>query len=254
MNRRTFLHLSVSTNAAYFITSFQVLAQDTDTFRSVLSTSQDTAATLQQEVLGTPLPIGPEAALAWSERDFGGRRSVAEAAVGIEEDVLLEFVPSDLRELAATMQEHNVPIMPQPQEIQQVQVEEPPPAFVEAECPDKTEVLWDILLDSLGLLEEKELFQAVANTIEGFNEEIQSIAVNVESDDTDALIDGLFNVIRFFGERAVLQTIVQNLGERTAQRLLKALSLRLVPWVGWGYACTALGLSVYKHWPRLVCA
>lgn len=252
MKRRTFLKLAVGTNTVYFTAPVPALAQNIDAFQSALSASQDTAAKLQEEVLSAPFPIEFETAADWSARDLQGRLSVAEAAVGIEDEVLLEFVPSDFRELADAMQEFDVPVMPQPQEIQP-RVTEEPPELVEA-CPEKTDVLWDILLESLGLLDEKEFFKAFASTIQGLEEEIQSVALSVESGDTSDLIDGLFNIIRFFLERAVLQQIVEKLGERTARRLLKAISLRLVPWVGWGYATTALGLAAYRHWPRLVCA
>lgn len=115
------------------------------------------------------------------------------------------------------------------------------------------EVCWDILLDSLDLLEEKELFKEAIRAVEGMDDRLSDIETAVDESDWDRAVDGLFNLLEFLFERAIVARLVENLGEKVAFKFLKAVSLRLIPFVGYGYAIAALGLSVRRHWASLTC-
>jgi len=235
----------------------RALAQDLGNFDEELSASRDISSKLAAEVLEAEYPIGDEIAFSWRDLDFDGRLRVASAAAGLasagaalETGQLLERALGDRRELAQTIAERGVALIPSPDEVVELSTEK---AGVESECPSKVDVAWDIVLDSMDLLDEKELFKEAFRRVEGSEDAISRLESAIESADTDRIIDALFSLLDFILNNGTIYALIELAGERVAGKFLKALTLRLLPFVGTGYALTALGLALYRHWDRLFC-
>lgn len=228
----------------------QARAQDAADFAEALAYSRDVAAGLAEDVRSANYPIDDERAREWQERDFKGRSIVAETAVELGEDVLLEYVEDDYRAVAEEMVARGVPLVPAPEEVVPIPTEA---AAVEPECPDRMSVAWDILLDSMDLLEERDAVVAAIQALDQSGEHVRAIDKALEAGDLDRVVDALFSLLEFLMEGGVLQKLAETLGKRVSAKLLKQVALRLVPFVGTGYALCALGLACHRHWDRLTC-
>ena len=63
-----------------------------------------------------------------------------------------------------------------------------------------------------------------------------------------------FDLLDFLLHGSSIVVLVRMLGDELGKKFLRSLIIRLVPYVGTGYAATALGFAIHRHWARLVCA
>lgn len=182
--------------------------------------------------------------------DYRGRRDLANAASGLSQTQLREHVRQEFSQAANTMVERAVPLIPPAQDIEQVST------FSEAvgdSCPPAGDVMWDILFDALGLLDEREFFMAALHAVSGTSERVEMINDSLNEDSWGRALDGIFELLEFLLEGGTVRTLAQVLDERLAKRFLQEMATRLVPFVGTGYAIAAFGLAVHRHLDRLLC-
>ena len=230
------------------------LAQDQQPFERQLERSQHIANGLAKTVRATRKEFDPAKAAGLQEQDYQGRSNVAKASLSLSQEQLSKYVRHEYRGTAKQMVERGIRLVPKPAQIVRLpnvgmSVDDP--------CSPRSEVIWDILLDSLGLLDERAFFKEAMNAIiltdGNYINIINRIDNAIRENRMDQAIDGCVNLLEFLLKGGVIVKLAQMLEDRLANRLLKVISVRLVPFVGTGYAIFALGLAVRRHWNRLFC-
>jgi hypothetical protein len=113
--------------------------------------------------------------------------------------------------------------------------------------------MWDILLDSLGFLDEREFFLKAVNAIDGASDHITRMNNAIVEGQQRKAIDAFFDLLEFLIDGSVIVVLARMLGGRLGRRFFRSATIRLVPIVGTGYAIAALGLAIHRHWDRLGC-
>ena len=252
LTRRTVLAaLPASAMLSQFGLIRRALAQDEGAFREQLQASRDIAVRLANRVREVPGRIDSEVATDLRELDYQGRYGLASAASGLSQGQLREYVQEEFQQAADTMVMRAVPLIPAIRDIVRVPTLRTP---VDESCPPTSDVMWDILFDALGLLEEREFFMEALRAISGTSEHFERIDNSLNEDQWERAVDGFFDLLEFLLEGGTVIVLAQMLDERLARRFLRAVAIRLVPFVGTGYAIGAFGLAVHRHWDRLFCS
>lgn len=226
------------------------LAQDGGAFRRELQASTAIANSLANEVRQVRGDIAPTRAETWQGRDYQGRRRLATNAVGFSQVQLKAYVPGELLATADAMVERSVPLIPEPREIIPLSTAR---MSVGDNCPPAGEVMWDILFDSLGLLDERQFLRAFLNEINGVPERVGRINDSIRAGRWERGIDAVVELLEFLLDGGAIVVLLRELGERLGRRFLRSIALRLVPFVGTGYAIVAFGLAFHRHRDRLFC-
>ncbi len=184
------------------------------------------------------------------ERDYRGRHDLASAASDLSQEQLHAHVREDFVQVADAMVVRAVPLIPPPRDIVRVSTLRLP---VGDSCPPVGEVMWDILFDALGLLDEREFFMEALRAVSGTTERVERINDSLNEGRWEEAIDGFFDLREFLLDGGTIILLVRMLEERLARRFLRAVAFRLVPFVGTGYAIVAFGLAVHRHRDRLFC-
>ncbi|MDE0005392.1 MAG: hypothetical protein OXQ29_22095 [Rhodospirillaceae bacterium] len=148
------------------------------------------------------------------------------------------------------MMARSVPLIPAPQAIVPLSTVRTP---VADRCPPADEVMWDILLDSLGLLDERRFLRATLNAINGVPERVERINGSIRSGQWDQGIDAVVELLEFLLDGGAIVILLSELGERLGRRFLRSIAFRLIPFVGTGYAIAAFALAFHRHRDRLFC-
>lgn len=226
------------------------VAQDEETFREQLQISRNIAIELANDVRAAHGEIDFITASHWQELDYQGRNALAIASLSLNQNQLYRYIQDEFRVTAETMIGRGVPLIPAPRDIVRLSTVRVP--MVES-CPPTAEVMWDILLDSLGLLDEREFFLQVVNAIDGASEHITRMNSSIVEGRRRQAIDAFFDLLEFLIDGSVIVVLAGMLGDRLGRKFLRSVTIRLVPVVGTGYAVVALGLAIHRHWDRLVC-
>lgn len=251
ISRRTVLGaLPVSLLSSQLVCLRWALAQDQPAFGRQLEGSQRIAYRLAEAVRATRGELDPEGAARLQEQDYRGRSGLANSSLSLSQEQLHEYVQHEYRGTANQMVERGIRLVPEPPQIRRISTVR---TSVDEPCPPRSEVIWDILLDSLGLFDERTLFMAAVNAVYADRDYINRIHNAMRENRVDQAIDGLFDLLEFLLTGGVIVELAQRLSERLAYKLLRAISVRLVPFVGTGYAISALGLAVHRHRNRLFC-
>ncbi len=211
----------------------------------------DIAIELANGVRGARGRIGSSGALEWQALDYRGRKAPATASLDLSQDQLYQYVQEEFRGTAETMIAQGVPLIPAPRDVVPISIVREP---VDASCPPTDEVMWDILFDSLGLLDEREFFFEAANAIDGTTDYTTRMSNSMGEDQRQQAIDALFDLLEFLLHGGTIAVLARMAGDRLGKRFLRKLTIPLIPLVGTGYATAALGLAIHRHWDRLVCA
>ncbi len=226
------------------------VAQDEGRFREQLQVSRDIAIELANDVRAARGEIDFIGASRWQELDYQGRSALATASLGLSQSQLYRYVQDEFRVTADTMIGRGVPLIPAPQDIVRLSTVRVPMA---ESCPPTADVMWDILLDALGLLDEREFFLEVVNAIDGASDHITRMNRSMFEGGRRQAIDAFFDLLEFLMDGSVIVVLEGMLGDRLGRKFLRSVTIRLVPVVGTGYAIVALGLAIHRHWDRLVC-
>lgn len=226
------------------------VAQDDGKFREQLQVSRDIANRLANHVREVRGEIDSGGAAEWQDLDYRGRNSLAIASSGFSQSYLYQFVREDFRGAADAMIAREVPLVPASQDIVRLSTVR---VHVSESCPPTGEVMWDILFDSLGLLDEREFFMEAVNAIDGASDHITRMNNAIVEGQQRRAIDAFFDLLEFLIDGSVIVALARMLGDRLSRRFLRSVTIRLVPILGTGYAIAALGLAIHRHWNRLVC-
>lgn len=227
------------------------VAQDDGEFRQQIQDSRDIAIWLANRVREVRGETDSGEAAEWQDLDYRGRNTLAVASVGLSQRQLYQYVREDYRGTADAMIERGIPLIPAPRDIARLSTVRVP---VEQRCPSTVEVMWDILLDSLGFLDEREFLLGALNALDGAAVHITRMNVSIVEGRRGQAIDAFFDLLEFLIDGSVVVVLARMLGDRLGIRFFRAIAIRLVPIFGTGYAIAALGLAIHRHWDRLVCA
>ena len=227
------------------------LAQDEGAFKEQLQKSKDIAMNLADWVREIGGRVESDRAATIQDLDYRGRHDLANVASGMSQRQLHGHVREGFEEAADTMVDWEVSLIPAPGDIVRIATLRTPEGD---RCPPVGEVMWDILFDALGLLEEREFFMAALHAVSGTTERVERIEDSLNQGRWDDAVDGFFDLLEFLLEGGTVIVLARTLDERLAKPFLRAVSIRLVPFVGTGYAIGAFGLAVHRHWNRLFCA
>lgn len=229
----------------------RALAQDVGAFAEQLNASRDIAINLDDRVREVRGRVDAEMASVLQELDYRGRYGLATAASGLDQSQLRENVREEFGQAADMMRAQAVPLIPTPESIIRISTLRTPGGD---SCPSVGTVVWDILFDALGLLEEREFFMAALNAVDGTTQRVERISVALNEDQWEQAVDGFFDLLEFLFEGGTVIMLARMLDERRARRFLRAVAIRLVPFFGTGYAIAAFGMAVHRHWNRLFCS
>lgn len=251
LKRRTVLAMLPASVLVSQLASIRwAVAQDEGAFREQLEVSSNIAIELSNDVRAVRGEINFIRALHWQELDYQGRNALATASLSLSQGQLYRYVQDEFRVTAETMIGRGVPLIPAPRDIVRLSTVRVPMA---ESCPPTAEVMWDILLDSLGLLDEREFFLEVVNAIDGASDHITRMNSSIAEGRRRQAIDAFFDLLEFLIDGSVIVVLAGMLGDRLGRKFLRSITIRLVPVVGTGYAIVALGLAIHRHWDRLVC-
>lgn len=208
--------------------------------------------------------------------DYRGRFDMALAAhCQGREAVIEKFLDSspgsqaDLAHIIETSREFGIPLIPAPYEVlpfpahrlyQGAESDKSTarltPAMFQAEneanCPEISVVITHIILDALGLLDIKEILIRVLQEIDFFAGQNENIETIIDPELTpEQVVDAVGNLVQLLLGKTVWQELVKRMSEEARQKFLKAISVRMIPWVGWGILLGCLALTVYDYWPAL---
>lgn len=224
-------------------------AQDFERFKAALDASRSIADTLAANVAEASFPINAQTAKAWQDTDFQGRRQLADAAVEIPAEKLRPFVIEGQETLYDAMLLAGVAPIPSPDQVVAIPIEQVPSKTT---CPAAARTAWEIFLDALGLLDESEIIEEVLKAIGG-EQSMDDMADAVKKKDIERFFDGCKKLLTLFGEKTFLEMFIDKAGKKAFSKLLAALSLRMIPFVGWGYVLVSIALSVNRHWEDIIC-
>jgi len=168
-----------------------------------------------------------------------------------------EYVLAEEREVAATLREEDVQLVPPDSQITPVLV--PPRKYVPACEESAASVCVDILLATIGLDEE---FRAVLSTAlqqdvelrDLLQDLVRAVARGRERDATDVILRMVRVLASERFRRAAAKVVGVEVWNRVKRRLYLRLAAALVPFAGWIYVGISVGISVYERWDRLVAA
>lgn len=247
--RRSFLTSSVSVASTLLLLPFsRASAQELDFLRAEISLSRGIAAGLRAGIVQAQFPISDDLSVFFSNADYRGRLRITDAAGEVDEEVLAGLMDEKWRDSETAFRESGVNLIPR--KIEEIKTDA---ESIDDKCQSKIDVCWDIVLDSLGLLDQKEFIKEAIYQISGGRESINNLNDAINSGDTDKVVDGIFNFGEFILDNGTIYALIELANARLRNRILQAISRRLLPFVGTGYAIVALGLAVRRHWGRLVC-
>lgn len=251
LTRRTVLTVLPATMILSQFPSIRwVLAQDDEVFRRQLQVSRDIAAGLANSVREVGGVLDPGRAMNWQQRDYQGRNALAIASLSLNQEQLHGYVRDEFRETADAMVQRGVRLVPAPRDVERLSTVR---TTVGESCPSAGVVMWDILFDSLGLLEERHLFREAFNAINGASDRVERMNDSISRGRWERAVDAFFDLLEFLLKGGTIIQLSRVLDDRLARRFLWSVTIRLVPFVGTGYAITAFGLAVHRHWDRLFC-
>ena len=190
LTRRTVLATLPASVVVSQLTSIRwAVAQDEGQFREQLQVSRDIAITLANDVREVPGEIDSNQALEWQALDYQGRNALAVASSGLSQDQLYQFFPDEFRAMAGTMIAQGIPLIPAPRDIVPLSTVR---VSMGESCPPIGEVMWDILFDSLGLLDERDLLFAAVNAKDGTNNYIERMNGSIIENQRGRAIDAVF--------------------------------------------------------------
>ena len=227
------------------------LAQDEGAFTEQLQVSRDIAAGLADHAREVGAQVDAAAAAVLQERDYRGRSGLASAASDLSQEQLRKHVPEDFEQVADAMMEREVLLIPALGDIVRVSTLRTPAGD---SCPPVSEVMWDILFDALGLLEEREFFMEALRAVSGTTERVERINDSLNEGRLEQAVVGFIDLLEFLLEGGTVILLARMLGERLARRFLRTVAFMLVPFAGTGYAIGAFSLAMHRHWDRLFCS
>lgn len=187
--------------------------------------------------------------------DLEGRGHIAALTSGKSNDELLGYVEPEFIELANRMSMAGLSLDVSPEDIKPLSVEGIEDGNdASVSCEVAADVFWDIVLDALGLLDEKTLIIEALREVAGFEELESELTRRGNEADYTRLIDGCLDAVKFlFLNEGVINALFEKAGNRVALKVLKSALVRAVPYVGWGYTAIAIGFSLHRHWDRRIC-
>jgi hypothetical protein len=155
--------------------------------------------------------------------------------------------------LADEMRQQSVPTVPPPEDIKPDPTQSVPPPQTKPTPPEKWKVVLSILLETLGLLEIHELVEEILAKLDGYQAEQQKVTEAFRIGTPKQITDAVFGFLEWFTARQVCKRFLAELVIRkVSATVLRELSLRLVPWIGWAWLFVAFGLAVHRHWDELM--
>ena len=279
MNRRVLVKLIASAGiSGVGFASHRALADtSTQTFREAL----DQAIQFSEEMRGLlnsqdNFYFSQDTVKRFQFLDYRSRFDMALAAHCQGRDAVIEkFLDgsrgsqTDFAHIIETSREFGVPMIPAPHEVlpfpthrfyQGAESDEttarPTPAMFRAEneanCPEISVVITHIILDALGLLDIKEILIRILQEIDFFAGQDENIQTITNPELTpEQVVDAIGNLVQLLLGKTVWEKLVKRMSEEVRQKFLKAISVRMIPWVGWGILLGCLALTVYDYWPAL---
>lgn len=223
-----------------------------DSFLAVVEKQKPAAIALEKQARSPNIITNSDLPAVISTRDFNQRMNLAKASEGVARAELIKAMQDkDLRDAYAKAAD--VRPAPPPAEIRRIPIQRQD--VEKTGCPpDKGDVVIEVLLDSLDLLDEKEIYKEVLRKFKGFQEDVSEISKAMKNGKADVVIEGIFNLFtEYFVNKKFIQFALESIPIASRNRLLARLALRFVPYVGWIYVSVSLGLAVHRHWKRLTC-
>ena len=121
-----------------------------------------------------------------------------------------------------------------------------------AEKPEKWEIVVVILLETLGLADEFVLIQKILTQLSGYEDERAKVIRALSAGQPKSIIDSISNFGKWFFTQRIVKEFLALLAGEIASKTLRQFSLRLIPWIGWGWMLVSFGLAVHRHWDELM--
>jgi hypothetical protein len=202
-------------------------------------------------VLNDKGPLSAERSSSFRESEIKTVKTFLEKVHGFSNDDLAPFTNRQFRPYLALAQSEKVELAPSPEEVK------PLPAQPVDSSSDDTLLLLliDIVLDTLDLSSFKDVIKTTAKEYQPFRDVLQQMAEAVRLGDWQRMIGLMDKLIDVILADKFIEFVEKAMGPQLAKRfrvdVLKALTKRLVPFLGWTLLGMGFVFAIRNNWERV---
>lgn len=253
LSRRRFTEI-VGVGSVLLHIRYLVAQESSANVSEAIEENRDEAETLLEAVTEYAPDMNNDAAEVFIRRETTLRTELQQILAGVPSDELSSYVLPNRQGLAESLENADLPLLPDEQDIQaQVVPSEEQPT----ECDDSVlSVCLDIFLEGLDLQEiGTALKKVVADTPE-IRENIDALAQELWKGNWEQVVDLILLIMDKLSLIGFGDLLSRVLGEKNGRkvwiRILKKLRSRFVPFVGQLYTAISIAVAVFNHRGRLV--